>query len=125
MKTDIRLWRFSVGFFVAVFIYGAWFVYKKTVAHMIVLVILTAVSCALYVYARKRITLPEGYTVLQAKRFYRDCTAEGLTSRRRMAENPAVLKRIVKRHEYAVGFDEDAIWKLYCCGRAEEDAVKK
>ena len=120
MRKKINLWKCSIGLFVVVGLYAFWFVYKKTLASMLILLVITACASVFYVYCNRRITLPEGYTVVQARRFYRACMAEGLNSRRKLTEDEAVLQRIVGQHECAAGMDEEALWKLYCDGRAAD-----
>ena len=124
LKLNIDLWKCSVVFFVLVLLYGAWFLYKKTVTQLIILLILLTVSCVFYTYCNKRITLPEGYTVIQARRFYRSCLKAGLNSRRKLDDNEDILQEIVKKYDFAANLTSDALWKLYCDGRAADNLPK-
>ena len=124
MRKKISLWKCSVVFFFIVLLYALWFLYKKTLPVLIVLLVLTAAASVFYVICTKRITLPAGYTAVQAQRFYRGCTAKGLTSRRKMAENEALLQSVVRKYDFAGEMDPDALWELYCDGRAVDASVK-
>ena len=125
MRKKINLWKSSVAFFFIVLLYALWFLYKKTLPSLIILLILIAVAGTFYWYCTKRITLPEGYTAVQAQRFYRSCIAAGLNSRRKMAENEALLQSVVKKHDFAGEMDADALWTLFCNGRAAEASAEK
>ena len=125
MRKKINLWKSSVVFFFIVLLYALWFLYKKTLPSLIVLLILVAAGSIFYWYCTKRITLPEGYTAVQAQRFYRSCMAEGLDSRRKMAENEAQLQSVVKKHDFAGEMDPDALWTLFCNGRSVDSSVRK
>ena len=125
MRKKINLWKISVVFFFIVLLYALWFLYKKTLPSLIVLLILVAAAGIFYWYCTKRITLPEGYTAVQAQRFYRSCMDEGLDSRRKMMENNALLQNVVKKHDFTGDMDPDALWTLFCNGRAVNSSVKE
>lgn len=125
MRKKINLWKSSVVFFFIVLLYALWFLYKKTIPSLIVLLILVAAASVFYWYCTKRIILPEGYTAVQAQRFYRSCMNEGLDSRRKMMENEALLQKVAKKHDFAADMAPDALWMLFCNGRAVDSSAGK
>ena len=125
MRKKITLWKCSVACFVLTFLYGLWFVNKKTIPSLILLLILITGASIFYVLCSRRITLPGGYTAIQAQRFYRSCIDAGLDSRRKLTENEALLQSVLQKYDFAQKMDSNAVWELFCNGRSIDDATRK
>ena len=125
MKLKIYLWFVSVGFFLIVFFDGLWFMYKKTIADLIILLVLTAAACAFYIISSKMIKMPGGYTAVQAHRFYKSCTKEGITKKKLLKENRELLEPVLKKHNFAKDMDKDMLSKLFSDGHSIEIELKK
>lgn len=125
MKNEIKKWKLSVVLLAFAGVYGMWFIYTKTVSSLIILLILLTAASVYFHYCTKLITLPGGYTVIQAQRFYKECVSRGLNSRNKLRENPELAREIAGKFDFAGGLDDDALGQLYIDGKAVESAEDK
>ena len=125
MKNKVHLWYASIAFFGVVFLFGLWFMYKKTVINMALLFVLTALSCWFYMYCNKQIRLPGGYTAIQAHRFFKSCVENGIDTRRTFAAEKEKLDVVVKKYDFTQDMDVEALWKVFQDGQSIEHMMRK
>lgn len=96
-----------------------WFTYAKTIFSMIILFALIIVWLILYLPCIKAMTLPEGYTILQAVMFYRKCVKKGIYSydQIKIKRNRLFLKHYLQKKGIETDLDVNGLWKMYCDGK--------
>ena len=87
-KKYFYMWFVSVVILVFdFFAYCEFIMGTKTLAKMIIDLILLFVGVALLFYSRKKLTYKEGFTAIQAIQFYRKCAKAGITTKKEFREN--------------------------------------
>ena len=125
MKTKIKRWKISALLLFLSSVYGLYFIYAKSIPRLIILFLLLTASGIYFYYCTKQITLPGGYTAVQAQRFYRACSERGFKSRNALRENEDLLKEIAKKYDFAANLDTEGLLRLYSDGRSVDSAEDK
>lgn len=124
MKKKIFTLMALFVFSIIVMLCGLFFIFDKTIVSMLVFIILMTILFLCYPYCIKEITLPEGYTILQALSFYRKCVKAGINSNNYTVKRYKVLKSISKEIGITISSDEKTLWKLYCNGKEIDSIIK-
>ena len=117
MKKKVLLLIVLFVFSFITMVTGLWLILDKTVVSMLVFIILMVILFFYYSYCIREITLPEGYTILQALLFYRKCVKLGIDSYSSDVKKYKLLKRISKEKNIFISMDEKKLWKLFFDGK--------
>ena len=101
-----------------------WFTHVKTMFSMVILLVLMVAWIIFYIPCIKMMTLPEGYTIIQAVVFYRKCVKKGFDSLSKIKKNRYFLKQFLQKKGITTVQDVEGLWKLYCDGKEIDSLFK-
>lgn len=110
------MWYLSIFLFIITLVPFIFFMEHPSVSNLRYLLLMIAVSTAMYVVSVKHITHPKGYTAVQAISFYKACKKEELNKPEQCKKRTVKFKEIASRYEYSKDMELDDLLEFYQMG---------
>lgn len=113
----IKIIKWYVSFIplaIAIILFGFCFIFESNIIYYIIMFMFFVAFVRLYLKANKRITLSDGYTLIQAMSFFKACNKKNLQPSD--SENIKELMKLANELEYACELSEEQVITLYKIG---------
>lgn len=105
---------------IAIILFGFCFMFESNLLLYIIMFLFFGLFVILYIKANKKITLSDGYTMIQAMSFFKTCNKKNLHPSD--SENVKEMLKLAEKLEYSCELSEEQVIALYKTG---EKLVKR
>lgn len=114
---NIKLWYLSfVPLVVATILFVICFLFEYLILYVFLLLIF-ALFVVVFQYTTKKITLKDGFTLVQAKNFYKACKKAKITFDGSLNGNEAKVFKLAKKYDYSKDLTKEQVLTLFEIGK--------
>lgn len=115
-RNYVILWYFSILSYCFSLIPFFKFMYDLREANLFKVLFFIAFSTILYIIGTKKITLPQGYTIIQSMSFYKACKKAELGKPEQCKKHTRKFKEIAESFDFAKELNQEELITMYEIG---------